>query len=237
VSKTVFGDLQGLPNDIYRIQTEQSTYTVSIHEERGRKYALVRGESGTDRENVVVRDSDPRVGDQSLFDLHYTEWIGKQLDVATMRTSAIVTATRLVTGSGGIPDPMAAGKVVPPGMPENPRIVPMPSKGTAVGAEHRNNPAFANTPAGKAAQNAHDQRDQQQRELARQVVVADAPAQLPYPERHVRYAEDVATLLRSIHRRDRIFDDIARDRLLRDRLMNALDAAERLLSEIKKRNR
>ncbi|HET9990851.1 MAG TPA: hypothetical protein VFQ65_20110, partial [Kofleriaceae bacterium] len=117
---------------------------------------------------------------------------------------------------------------------------PMPSKGTAVGAEHRNNPAFANTPAGKAAQaqNAHDQRDQQQRELARQVVIAqDAPAQLPYPERHVRYAEDVATLLRSIHRRDRIFDDIARDRLLRDRLMNALDAAERLIGEIKKRNR
>jgi hypothetical protein len=236
VSKTVFGDLQGLPNDIYRIQTEQSTYTVSIHEERGRRYALVRGESGTDRENVVVRDSDPRIGDHSLFDLHYTEWIGKPLDVATMRTSLITAATRLVTASGGVPD-LGAQKVVPPGMPDNPRIVPMPSKGTAVGAEHRNNPAFANTPAGKAAQ-AQNSVEQQARELARQVVVAqDAPAQLPYPERHVRYAEDVATLLRSIHRRDRIFDDIARDRQLRDRLMNALDAAERLLSEIKKRNR
>jgi hypothetical protein len=234
VSKTVFGDLQGLPNDIYRIQTEQSTYTVSIHEERGRRYALVRGEAGTDRENVVVRDSDPRVGDHSLFDLHYTEWIGKPLDVATMRTSPITAATRLVTASGGIVDPGA--KVVPPGMPENPRIVPMPSKGTAVGAEHRANPAFANTPAGKAAQ-AQNAVEHQARELARQVVVAqDSPAQLPYPERHVRYAEDVATLLRSIHRRDRIFDDIARDRQLRDRLMNALDAAERLLAEIKKRN-
>lgn len=249
MSKTVFGDLQGLPNDIYRIQTEQSTYTVSIHEERGRKYALVRGESGTDREHVVVRDSDPRVGDHSLFDLHYTEWIGKPLDVATMRTSPIVGATRLVTGSGGIAD--VPQKVVPPGMPDNPRIVPMPSKGTAIGAEHRANPAFANTPSGKAAQaqNAVEQqlrdarepnhaRDQQARELARQVVVAqDSPAQLPYPERHVRYAEDVATLLRSIHRRDRIFEDVSRDRQLRDRLMNALDAAERLLDEIKKRNR
>lgn len=235
MSKTVFGDLQGLPNDIYRIQTEQSTYTVSIHEERGRKYALVRGESGSDREHVVVRDSDPRVGDHSLFDLHYTEWIGKPLDVATMRTSAITGATRLVTGSGGIAD--VPQKVVPPGMPDNPRIVPMPSKGTAVGAEHRANPAFANTPSGKAAQ-AQNAVDQQARELARQVVVAqDSPAQLPYPERHVRYAEDVATLLRSIHRRDRIFEDIARDRQLRDRLMNALDAAERLLDEIKKRNR
>jgi hypothetical protein len=254
VTKTVFGDLQGLPNDIYRIQTEQSTYTVSIHEERGRKYALVRGEAGSDREHVVVRDSDPRVGDQSLFDLHYTEWIGKPLDVATMRTSPITAATRLVTAGAAMAE--VAQKVVPPGMPDYPRIVPMPSKGTAVGAEHKNaNPAFANTPAGKAAQaqnaveqqmrelrdpnHARDQqaRDQQARELARQVVVAqDSPAQLPYPERHVRYAEDVATLLRSIHRRDRIFEDIARDRRLRDRLMNALDAAERLLSEIKKRN-
>ena len=53
----------------------------------------------------------------------------------------------------------------------------------------------------------------------------------------MRYAEDVATLLRSIHRRDRIFEDVSRDRQLRDRLMNALDAAERLLDEIKKRNR
>jgi len=249
VTKTVFGDLQGLPNDIYRIQTEQSAYTVSIHEERGRKYALVRGEAGSDRENVVVRDSDPRVGEHSLFDVHYTEWIGKPLDVATMRTSPIVSATRLVTASGGVAE--LAQKVVPPGMPDNPRIVPMQSKGTAVGAEHRANPAFANTPAGKAAQlqNAHEQvlrdardpnvqREHQARELARQVVVAqDSPAQLPYPERHVRYAEDVATLLRSIHRRDRIFEDVARDRQLRDRLMNALDAAERLLEEIKKRNR
>lgn len=235
MTKTVFGDLQGLPNDVYRVHTEQSTYTVSIHEERGRKYALVRGESGTDREHVVVRDSDPRVGDRSLFELHYTEWIGKPLDVATMRTSPITAATRLVTGAGGAAE-LGPQRVVPPGMPENPRIVPMPSKGTAVGADPRNSPAFANTPAGKAAQAQHDQL--QARELARQVVVAqDSPAQLPYPERHVRYAEDVATLLRSIHRRDRIFEDVARDRQLRDRLMNALDAAERLLSEIKKRNR
>jgi hypothetical protein len=72
VNKTVFGDMQAIPNDSYRVQTESSTYLVSIHEERGRKYALIRGEAGTDRENVVVRDSDPRVGDHSLFDLHYT---------------------------------------------------------------------------------------------------------------------------------------------------------------------
>ena len=235
----MFGDLQGLPNDIYRIQTEQSTYTISIHEERGRKYALVRGEGGTDREHVVVRDSDPRIGDRSLFEVHYTEWIGKQLDVATMHTSTIVAATRLVTAAaGGVPE-AAPTKVVPPGMPENPRIVPMPSKGTAVGADPRVYPAaFSQTPAAKAAQAQAEQAAKQARELARQVVAAaDQPAALPYPDRHVRYAEDVATLLRSIQRRDRLFDDVAHDRNLRERLMNALDAAERLLAEIKKRSR
>ena len=133
--KTVFGDVKSIPNDSYRIQTESSVYTVTIHEERGRRYVLVRGEPGSDREAVVIRDSDPRVGEHSLFD------------------------------------------------------------------------------------------------------AADIPGQLPYPQRHVRYAEDVATLLRSIHRRDRLFEDIQRDRDLRERFMNSLDAAEKLLADIKSRCR
>jgi hypothetical protein len=216
MTKTVFGDVQALPIDIYRITTESSTYTISIHEERGRKYALVRGASGTDREHVVVRDSDPRIGERSLFDVHYTEWIGQPLDVATMRTSPIVTATRLVVGAPA-PEQGIGHLPAPPGMSDNPRIVPMQSRGTAIG-------------------------DAPQRELARQVVVASAPlpatpAPLPYPLRHVRYAEDIATLLRSIHRRDRLFEDVAHDRELRERLANALDAAEKLLAEIRKRGK
>ena len=228
--------MQAIPNDSYRVQTESSTYLVSIHEERGRKYALIRGEAGTDRENVVVRDSDPRVGESSLFDLHYTEWIGKPLDVASMRTSPIVGATRLVTAGVGAPD-AAPPRVVPPGMPENPRIVPMPVKGTAIGGD-RNAHSFAHTPAAKAAAAAAEQAAKQARDLARNVVVAqDSPAALPYPDRHVRYAEDIATLLRSIHRRDRLFEDVRDNRNLRERLINSLDAAEKLLAEIKARNR
>lgn len=236
LTKTVFNDVQTVPNDSYRVQTESNTYTVSIHEERGRKYALVRGETGSDRENVVVRDSDPRVGEQSLFELHYTEWIGKPLDVASMRTSPIVSATRLVTASAGTPEAVLQ-RVVPPGMPENPRIVPMPVKGTAIG-ESRGASAFAHTPAAKAAAALAEQAAKQARELARQVVVAaDSPSQLPYPDRHVRYAEDIATLLRSIHRRDRLFEDVRDNRNLRERLINSLDAAEKLLGEIKARNK
>lgn len=229
--------MQAIPNDSYRVQTESSTYLVSIHEERGRRYALIRGEAGTDRENVVVRDSDPRVGDHSLFDLHYTEWIGKPLDVASMRTSPIVSATRLVTAAAGTGPDVSPTRVVPPGMPENPRIVPMPVKGTAIGAD-RNAHSFAHTPAAKAAAAAAEQAAKQARDLARNVVVAqDSPAALPYPDRHVRYAEDIATLLRSIHRRDRLFDDVATNRNLRERLINSLDASEKLLAEIKARNR
>ncbi|MFT3691793.1 MAG: hypothetical protein QM831_01545 [Kofleriaceae bacterium] len=234
--KTVFGDVQSIPNDSYRIQTESSVYTVTIHEERGRRYVLVRGEPGSDREAVVIRDSDPRVGDKSLFDLHYTEWIGKQLDVATMMTSTIVAATRLVTPAGAtatVIDPPQ--RVIPAGMPENPRIVPMPVKGTTHGANRSN---FAGTPMAKAAQAQAEQAAQQAREMAQKVVAAaDIPGQLPYPQRHVRYSEDVATLLRSIHRRDRLFEDIQRDRDLRERFMNSLDAAEKLLAEIKSRCR
>ncbi|CAN5455149.1 hypothetical protein BH11MYX1_BH11MYX1_25250 [soil metagenome] len=70
--------------------------------------------------------------------------------------------------------------------------------------------------------------------MAQQLVAAATPAQ-PYPDRHVRYAEDVATLLRSIHRRDRLFEDVAQNRDLRERLINSLDAAEKLLAEIKAR--
>jgi hypothetical protein len=237
VSKTVFGDAQAIPNDSYRVQTESSTYTVSIHDDRGRRYALIRGEAGTDREAVVVRDSDPRIGEHSMFDLHYTEWIGKSLDVASMRTSPIVAATRLVTAAVGLAPESPPTRVVPPGMPENPRIVPMPVKGTAIG-EGRGASAFAHTPAAKAAAAQADQAAKQARELARQVVAAaDSPSQLPYPDRHVRYAEDVATLLRSIQRRDRLFEDVANNRNLRERLINSLDAAQKLLAEIKARNK
>jgi len=233
----VFGDAQALAADSYLIQTEESTYTLSVHEERGKKFALMRGEPGTDREHVSVRDNDPRVGDRSLFELHYTEWIGKSLHVASMTTSTILGATRLVLGAPHeARQPLV--RVVPPGMGETPRIVPMPSKGTAINdAQMRQaQSAFANTPQAKAAAAAAEQAAKHAREMAQRLVAAgEAPAALPYPDRHVRYAEDVATLLRSIHRRDQLFEDVAQNRDLRERLMNSLDAAEKLLAEIKAR--
>ena len=211
--KTVFGDLRVPPLEIYRVQTESNVYIVSIHEERGRKYVLVRGQQGSDRENVVVRDSDPRIGERSLFAVPVAEWVGQPLDVATMRTSPIVSATQLGPGVAVFPEPIGVGLPAPPGMSDRPRIVPVGSRGTSAGSA---------VPA---------------QELARQVVVQDQPNALPYPLRHVVYAEHIVALLRSIHRRDRLVADIGADRALRERLETALGDAEQLITEIRRRER
>jgi hypothetical protein len=215
LTKTHFGDLRAQAVDVYRVQTEASVYFVAIHEERGRKYVVVRGQQGSDRENVVVRDSDPRIGDQSLFDVAPERWVGQVLEAATMRTSPITAVYR--EGDPVPPEAMNRPRVNPPeGLTSNPRIVPVPARGTSVG-----NP--------RPAPN----------DLARQLVTGQADPQqaAPYPMRHVLYAEDVVTRLRSIHRRDRLWHDLAHDPKLQDRLLRALENAEQLLDEIRKRIR
>jgi hypothetical protein len=215
LTKTHFGDLRAQAVLVYRVQTESNVYHIAIHEERGRKYVVLRGQAGSDREHVVVRDSDPRVGDRSLFDVPPGEWAGEILEVATMRTSPVVSVHR----EG---DPLPAESTAKPriagptGLGDSPRIVPVPARGTSAG-----NP--------RAAPN----------DLARQLVMGQADPQqaAPYPMRHVLYAEDVVTRLRSIHRRDRLWHDLSGDPKLQDRLVRALDDAEQLLDAIRKRIR
>lgn len=210
--KTVFGDLRIEPIEIYRVETESSVYFVSVHEERGRKYVLVRGQTGSDREHVVVRDSDPRIGERSLFEVPVTAWVGQMLDAATMRTSPIVRAARLGKGVAEFPEPVGVGLPPPAGMSERPRIVPVPGRGTNIAAAASNH------------------------ELARSVVVPTQPDAIPYPRRHVMYAENIVALLRSIQRRDRLLADIGPDTELRERLTRALADAERLILEIRRRD-
>lgn len=230
---TVFGDLRARAIAVYRVRTQASVYLVGVHEEHGRRFVIVRGEPGTDREHVVVRDSDPRVGDRSLFDVPVSEWVGKSLEVATMVSSTIVAvalenepiAAAAVAADGQLknpwarPDPNEPKVQRPAGLPESPRIVPARARGTHPAAA-----AVAPSP---------------QQAIAKQVVVgvpAPVPeAELPYPERHVLYAENVAALLRSITRRDRLYDDVRPDQ--RDRLRRALDDAASLLEQIRRRDR
>jgi hypothetical protein len=49
------------------------------------------------------------------------------------------------------------------------------------------------------------------------------------------YAENVAALLRSLLRRDRLYDDVRKDQ--RDRLRRSLDDAAGLLEQIRRRDR
>ncbi len=240
---TVFGDLRARAVAVYRVKTQASVYVVGFHEEKGRKFVIVRGEPGTDREHVIVRDSEPRIGERSMFEVPIAEWPGKSFEVATMTSSSIVSVTLetdpnviaavAVDGNleqnpwarphpnasaipqGGFPAPRPAG------MPESPRIVPARAKGT-----HPAQAAVLPSPP--------------QRNVAKQVVVGGTPqpsaeTELPYPERHVLYAENIAALLRSISRRDRLYDDVRPDQ--RDRLRRALDDAASLLEQIRRRDR
>lgn len=235
---TVFGDLRARAIAVYRVKTQASVYLVGLHEDKERKFVIVRGEPGTDREHVVVRDSEPKVGDRSLFDVPVAEWPGKSLEVATMVSSPILSvaiesdpisiAAVGVEGAANKnpwarPDPNEAKTFTTPrpaGMPESPRIVPARARGT--------HPAAAAVVVPSAVQ-----------AVAKQVVVGGAPqpaeAELPYPERHVLYAENVAALLRSILRRDRLYEDVRADQ--RDRLRRALDDAASLLEQIRRRDR
>jgi hypothetical protein len=222
MTKTVFGDMKVPAIEVVRVQTESSTYFVAFHTEGARRYVVVRGAHGSDRENVVIRDSDPRIGEQSMFDVPVAEWVGKVMEVATMRTSAIVSARR---EGDAIPTPLSEKfkLAAPAGMSESPRIQIGLGHGTNVANPQ---PAPLRQPPARDAVPG--------RELARNVVIGQGEG-MPYPMRHVRHAEDAVALLRSVHRRVRIFDDLAHDRELRGRLEKALDEAARLLAEIRRR--
>lgn len=244
VNHTVFGDLRQRATAVLRVQTQASVYIIGFHEARGRRFVIARGEPGGDREHVVVRDSDPRVGEHSMFELPLAEWPGKLLEIATMVSSPVVAvaperepALIAAVGVDGKLEksPWAkpeaghpAGSIPfksprPGGMPDTPVIVPGRARGTNPAAEAVVEPGS----------------------IARQVVVgqaappARAPAEpeLPYPQRHVKYAESCASLLRSLSRRDRLFEDLAGNKALRDTLRRSLDDCAVLLEQIRRRDR
>lgn len=226
---TVFGDLRKGASVVYRVQTQQSTYLVGVHEEGGRRYVVVRGEPGSERENIVLRDTDPRIGSRSLFDVPLAEWIGRQLQVTTMTSSPILAAqvegdpVLVAMVSGGDPQRVAGYGPPPAGMSHTPAIAQVGVKGTHPGSQA----LPVQVPAA-----VHDAK------LAREVVVGEHRPELAYPHRHVRHAEDAAALLRSVARRDRIFEDVAfhRDRALLDRLRKALDESAKLIAQIRARD-
>jgi hypothetical protein len=73
---------------LFRVTTANSNYTVGLRQPSStarRVGALVGIASG-----INVRDTDPRVGERSVFELPTEEWIGKRLDFADVKTSPVV---------------------------------------------------------------------------------------------------------------------------------------------------
>ncbi len=227
LTKTQFGDLRNEATQVVRVTTTQHLYFVAFHTERGRRYVVLRGQQGSDRENVVIRDSDPRVGDKSMFDLPLAEWIGQVMEVATMRTSHITHAEIEPPASGSLRSKLPKAQFdLPPGVEASPRIAHGLSRGTnVVGTQAR--------PVNPQPTAELFRKPEPASEVARQVVVGDK--QLPYPLRHVVYAENIVAFMRSMYRRDSLFQDIAHDPELRGRYLGALDEMEDLLRLLRRR--
>lgn len=240
--ETMFLDFRQVASAVYRVTTESSIYILGFHEERGRAFVVVRGLPGTDREHLVIRDSDPRIGQASMFELPPEAWVGEVMQVATM-TSSTVTAVAVETDRAAIasvggdtpsarsswarptaPGAQAPGSPRPPGIPERPRNVPGLGRGT--------NPAIPDTASRGIGYNVVVGRQSQ----ASSAGAAREP-EVPYPQRHVQYAEHAAAFLRSIARRDRLFEDVAADHELKERLIRSLDDCAELLEQIRRRNR
>lgn len=237
--KTMFG-FTAVASAVYRVTTESNVYILGFHEERGRKYVVVCGLPGTDREHVVLRDSDPRIGEVSMFEVPPHQWIGRNMEIATMSSSEVTAVTietdRAAISSVGGDSPSARNVWNPttgetmPGFSTRPAGLPE-SPGTRAGLGRGTNPAIpAPAARGVGYQVVTGQR-------ATPAAAPASPPELPYPERHVMYAEHVAVLLRSIARRDRLFDDVAGDRALRERLYRSLQQSADLLDQVLARGR
>jgi hypothetical protein len=229
LTKTSFGDLRNEATEIVRVTTTQHLYFVAFHTERGRRYVVVRGQEGSDREHVVIRDSDPRIGDRSMFDVPLAEWVGKVMEIATMRTSPIAQAEVEPPASGSLRAHLKMQIDPPLGMAASPRIVHGLGRGTNVGSAQ---PRPVN-PAATSSLVDHAREAARAAEVARQVVVGDK--QLPYPLRHVVYAENVVAFLRSMNRRESLYADIAHDPELRGRYLAALADIEDLTTVLRRR--
>jgi hypothetical protein len=242
-SKTIFGHFLRAASAVYRVTTESSIYILGFHEERGRRFVVVRGLPGTDREHVVLRDSDPWIGEASMYELAPDAWVGKLMEIATM-TSSAVTAVAAETDRAAIASvggespsaqatwmrPPAARDPAPAWPPRPPGIPDLPGQRSGLG--RGTNPAVGDAaPRGVGYNVVTGQQPQ-----SGSAGTASEP-ELPYPQRHVHYAENAATLLRAIARRDRLWEDVDADRALKDRLYKSLDDCAELVELIRRRNR
>lgn len=85
---------------VYRLTTQSSVYLLGIVDVAGRTFACLLGQSGNTNGSVAMRDSDPMIGERSLWGVSPEHWIGHSLTVATLRTSEIREVTRDISPEG-----------------------------------------------------------------------------------------------------------------------------------------
>jgi hypothetical protein len=75
---------------VYRIATSSSEYHLGIFAggTGRRRCAVLRGRSSQGN-SVSAEDTNPLIGNTSLFDVPPAEWLGARLDIGTTRTSAV----------------------------------------------------------------------------------------------------------------------------------------------------
>lgn len=80
---------------VYRVKTRSSTYTVGLFVKAGERHvAVLRGRSNGMGQDISAMDSDPDIGDESLFDVPAAEWVGKSIGIGTIATSSVESVER-----------------------------------------------------------------------------------------------------------------------------------------------
>ena len=75
------------------MKTQSSTYVVGLFDlGSARPFAMMRGMSQGMGHEIDLRDSDPRIGDVSLFEMPPAQWVGQRIDMAGTKTSPVASA-------------------------------------------------------------------------------------------------------------------------------------------------
>jgi len=110
--QTRFARIEDFAWKVYRVHTRSSAYVLGLYNWDGRRFAVLRGTSEGLGGRVDLRDSDPKIGGRSLFEVKPEEWVGKVLEVSTATTSpvrsveeerdsSVITGVRAVVVPGG----------------------------------------------------------------------------------------------------------------------------------------
>lgn len=77
---------------VYVVETGSSVYHLAIHSGTAtqRPCAVLQGKSRSSGRFLVAEDTDPRVGERSLFRVPPEEWVGHVLAVGAVNTSPVI---------------------------------------------------------------------------------------------------------------------------------------------------